>query len=71
MQPRLGFLTLPAHMICDCGYYHEVAHRLQVAMGWEDQEFRSAAAAALEDDVVDRQTLERVAAARGMKLETA
>ena len=40
-------------------------------MGWEDQEFRSAAAAALEDDVVDRQTLERVAAARGMKLETA
>ncbi len=37
-------------------------------MSWENEGFAAAAAAALDDSVADRETLDRVAAARGMKL---
>jgi hypothetical protein len=35
-------------------------------MGWDASDFTASAAAVLEDGVADRQTLEQVAAARGL-----
>ncbi len=43
-----------------------VAGRLQLAMGWDAAGFTDAAAAALADDGADQDTLEQVAAARGL-----
>lgn len=40
----------------------------QVAMGWEAREWTSSALAALNDQVVDRPTLELVAAARAVQM---
>ncbi len=42
------------------------ARRAQVAAGWSTGEFAAAAAAALDDGVAEPQTLQRVAAARGL-----
>jgi len=42
------------------------ARRAQVAAGWSAEEFAAAAAAALDDGVAEPQTLQRVAAARGL-----
>ena len=41
---------------------------MQVAAGWPAEEFAAAATGALQDGVADPQTLQRVAAARGLPL---